>query len=160
MRRFALASLTLTLLCCLSARAGETYSLDSYDGTEWKVFSADGLTWTKVAGASFEPADWVPGIVPGTVFVAYVNAGREENPDWGDNIYRVDESKYNRSFWYRTEFHRPPPSVGRRTILTLEGINRYAWVCFNGKKLGQIKGHVQMTRFDVTDRGFVPLPGQ
>lgn len=151
MRLFALASLALTLLCCLSARANETYSLDSYDGTEWKVFPADGLTWTKVAGASFEPADWVPGIVPGTVFVAYVNAGREENPDWGDNIYRVDESKYNRSFWYRTEFDRPQSSVGRRTILTLEGINRYAWVCFNGKKLGQIKGHVQMTRFDVTD---------
>ena len=151
MRRFALASLTLTLLCCLSARANETYSLDSYDGAEWKVFPADGLTWTKVAGASFEPADWVPGIVPGTVFVAYVNAGREENPDWGDNIYRVDESKYNRSFWYRTEFDRPQSSIGRRTILTLEGINRYAWVCFNGKKLGQIKGHVQMTRFDVTD---------
>lgn len=131
--------------------ANETLSLDSFDGTLWQVFPADNLKWNDVAGDSFEPEDWVPGVVPGTVFVAYVEAGREESPDWGDNIYRVDESFYNRSFWYRTTLPRPSQSLGRRTILTLEGINRYAWVCFNGKKLGQIKGHVQMTRFDVTD---------
>ena len=131
--------------------AGDTMSLDSFDGTLWKVFPAEGLKWTAVAGDNFEPEDWVPGVVPGTVFVAYVEAGREENPDWGDNIYRVDESFYNRSFWYRTTFPRPTQSEGRRTILTLEGINRYAWVCFNGKKLGQIKGHVQTVHYDITD---------
>ena len=130
---------------------GDTMSLDSFDGTLWKVFPAEGLKWNAVASDDFEPEDWVPGVVPGTVFVAYVEAGREENPDWGDNVYRVDESFYNRSFWYRTTLPRPAQSEGRRTILTLEGINRYAWVCFNGKKLGQIKGHVQTVHYDITD---------
>ena len=131
--------------------AADILSLDSFDGTEWKVFPAEGLKWNAVAGDDFEPEDWVPGVVPGTVFVAYVEAGREENPDWGDNVYRVDESFYNRSFWYRTQFARPAQAEAHRTILTLEGINRYAWVCFNGKKLGQIKGHVQKVQYDVTD---------
>lgn len=135
----------------VSICANEILSLDSFDGTLWQVFPAEGLKWNAVAGDDFEPEDWVPGIVPGTVFVAYVEAGREENPDWGDNVYRVDESFYNQSFWYRTTFPRPTQSAGKRTILTLEGINRYAWVCFNGKKLGQIKGHVQKMQYDVTD---------
>ena len=141
----------LLLLTSLTASAADILSLDSFDGTEWKVFPAEGLKWNAVAGENFEPEDWVPGVVPGTVFVAYVEAGREENPDWGDNIYRVDESFYNQSFWYRTTLPRPAQSEGRRTLLTLEGINRYAWVCFNGKKLGQIKGHVQKVHYDVTD---------
>ncbi|MBR4778441.1 MAG: hypothetical protein IK011_00970 [Bacteroidaceae bacterium] len=145
---FILLSLNLSLQ---STFASDVLSLDSFDGTEWQVFPAEGLKWNAVAGDDFEPDDWVPGVVPGTVFVAYVEAGREENPDWGDNIYRVDETFYNRSFWYRTTFPRPVQAEGRRTILTLEGINRYAWVCFNGKKLGQIKGHVQKAQYDVTD---------
>ena len=79
----------------VSICANEILSLDSFDGTLWQVFPAEGLKWNAVAGDDFEPEDWVPGVVPGTVFVAYVEAGREENPDWGDNVYRVDESFYN-----------------------------------------------------------------
>ena len=90
------------------------------------------------------------GLVPGTIFNAYVLAGKEENPDWGDNIYRVDETKYNRSFWYRTTFDRPEQSEGRHTVLVFEGTNRYASVYFNGKMLGRIKGHVLKARYDIT----------
>ena len=151
MRRCLAYTIQLILLSILPVCGNEVLSLDSFDGTEWKVFPAEGLKWNAVAGGDYEPEDWVPGVVPGTVFVAYVEAGREENPDWGDNVYRVDETFYNQSFWYRTTFPRPAQAEGRRTLLTLEGINRYAWVCLNGKKLGQIKGHVQKVHYDVTD---------
>ena len=153
MRRVDSITLFLSFFILHSSflNAVDILSLDSFDGTIWKVFPAEGLKWNAVAADDFEPEDWVLGVVPGTVFVAYVEAGREKNPDWGDNIYRVDESFYNQSFWYRTTLLRPTQSDGRRTILTLEGINRYAWVCFNGKKLGQIKGHVQKVQYDVTD---------
>lgn len=133
------------------AGANDRLSLDSYDGTAWQVFPADGLKWNAVSGREFQPSEWVPGIVPGTVFVAYVEAGQEADPDWGDNIYRVDETKYNRSFWYRTTFDRPAQAAGHRVVLTFEGIHKEAWVCFNGKKLGQILGHVQRAWYDVTD---------
>ena len=149
-KRISLLPVLLLISICVLT-ANERLSLDSYDGTAWKVFPADGLKWNTVASADFSPETWVPGIVPGTVFVAYVEAGEEENPDWGDNVYRVDESKYNRSFWYRTTFARPQGATGHRTILTFEGIHKDAWVCFNGKKLGQVKGHVQRAWYDVTD---------
>lgn len=52
-------------------------------------------------------SDYVKGVVPGTVFTAYVEAGIVPDPNYADNIYKVDETFYNRPFWYRTEFELP-----------------------------------------------------
>ena len=49
----------------------------------------------------------VKAIVPGTVFTSYVTAGLEKDPNFGDNIQKVARKKYDRSFWYRTEFKIP-----------------------------------------------------
>ncbi len=36
--------------------------------------------------------------VPRTVFCSYVLAGKEKDPNYGDNIYQVDLKKYDRCF--------------------------------------------------------------
>lgn len=149
-----IAGILVTLLSATTVRANEVLSLSSYDGQRWELFSsaiASGLD-LMTAKPSFQPSEWIEGIVPGTVFAAYVAAGKEDDPNYGDNIYHVDESKYNVHHWYRTTFDRPQQSQGHRTILTFEGINRYADVYFNGKRLGTISGHVRKMSFDVTDR--------
>ena len=132
------------------ASGNEVITLNSDGGTEWQVIPPKGVTISHLFKEDFVPKDYVPGIVPGTVFSAYVAAGKEDDPGWGDNIYNVDESKYNQSFWYRTIFDRPD-TKGKRAVLVLEGTNRYATVYLNGRKLGTIKGHVLMFRYDVTD---------
>lgn len=104
------------------------------------------------------PEDAVEGVVPGIVFTAYVNAGREENPDYGDNIYRVDERFYSRPFWYRTEFDTPAGyGKDKRVWLQFDNINRYADFYFNGVKLSgtpestrDVSGHMMRSRYDVT----------
>src|SRR5690554_4004588 len=48
----------------------------------------------------YQTVDWVEAVVPGTVFTAYVEAGIEKDPNFGDNIHKVDRSKYDQSFWY------------------------------------------------------------
>lgn len=149
-----IAGILVTLLSATTVRANEVLSLSSYDGQRWELFSsaiASGLD-LMTAKPSFQPSEWIEGIVPGTVFAAYVAAGKEDDPNYWDNIYHVDESKYNVHHWYRTTFDRPQQSQGHRTILTFEGINRYADVYFNGKRLGTISGHVRKMSFDVTDR--------
>ncbi|MGN0069618.1 MAG: discoidin domain-containing protein [Prevotella sp.] len=143
------------LVVCLSlmwqlAFGNDILSLDSEAGTLWQVFPRSGAMAAEVSSENFEPDDYVPGIVPGTVFNAYVEAGREADPTYADNIYRTDESKYNQSFWYRTVFLRPQAASGRHTVLVFEGINRYATVYLNGMKLGTIKGHVLKVRYDIT----------
>lgn len=104
-----------------------------------------------IATAGFNDKDWVPGIVPGTVFYAYVKAGKESDPDYGDNIYKVDKSKYNRPFWYRTEFTTPRLQKNQRVWLKFNGINKYATIYLNGKLLGTTHGHIQRGIFDITD---------
>lgn len=39
----------------------------------------------------------VPAIVPGCVFASYVAAGVEADPNFGDNAYRTDKSRYDRN---------------------------------------------------------------
>lgn len=102
--------------------------------------------------------DAITGVVPGTVFTAYVEAGREKCPEYGSNIYQVDETKYSRPFWYRTEVVLPQkPLHGQHVWLCLDNTNRYADVFFNGKKVSgtadsekDISGHMLRSRFDVT----------
>lgn len=105
----------------------------------------------EIATAGFNDNNWVPGIVPGTIFYAYVKAGRESDPDYGENIYKVDKAKYNRPFWYRTEFNKPLLKNRQRVWLKFNGINKYGTIYLNGKLLGTTHGHMQRGIFDVTD---------
>ncbi len=91
---------------------------------------------------------WVRAQVPGTVFGSYVNAGLEKEPTYGDNISHVDKAKYDRDFWYRTEF--TAPARGGKLWLNFDGVNRDADVFVNGTRVGGMRGFVQRGRFDVT----------
>ena len=64
----------------------------------------ENMTGEQISTPGFEMSGFVKGVVPGTVFTAYVEAGIVPDPNYADNIYKVDETFYNRPFWYRTEF--------------------------------------------------------
>ena len=159
----------LILLCVagsmltLSAEA-KRQSLDSTDGSaSWQLCPQDdlkGVGGTTISTPGFVmPADAVAAVVPGAVFTSYVEAGREEDPDYADNIYRVDESFYSRPFWYRTEFDTPAEySKGKRVWINFDNTNRYADFYINGVKFSgtpestkDVSGHMMRTRYDITD---------
>ncbi|MGN0068962.1 MAG: glycosyl hydrolase 2 galactose-binding domain-containing protein [Prevotella sp.] len=101
----------------------------------------------------------IEGMVPGVVFSAYVAAGKEPCPEYADNIYKVDETFYNRPFWYRTEFKLPETlQTGQHIWLNFDNTNRFADFYFNGKKISgtaesvkDVSGHMLRSRFDVTE---------
>ena len=113
----------------------------------------------EISSPGFVLTDAVKGVVPGVVFTAYVEAGKEEDPNYGDHIWKVDESFYNRPFWYRTTFTLPADyKKGQRVWLHFDNTNRYADFYFNGQKLSgtststkDVSGHMLRTRYDVTD---------
>src|SRR5580692_9662577 len=72
----------------------------------------------------YDTRQWTDAVVPGTTFTSFVAAGKEADPNYADNIYRVDKRKYDRNFWYRTEFASPVVSDGRRLWLHFRGITR------------------------------------
>lgn len=155
--------LSLALLSCslLSAQQ-RTQSLNSGEGgVQWQVCPQADVTATgaEVSTVGFQLPDPVSGVVPGVVFTAYVEAGREADPNVASNIYKVDETWYNRPFWYRTEFVlSADEAASERVWLYVNNTNRYADFWLNGKKISgtaesvkDVSGHMLRSRFDVTE---------
>lgn len=100
---------------------------------------------------NYNTASWVDAVVPGTAFNSYVVAGLEKDPNFGDNIHKVDRAKYDRSFWYRTELTVPADFTKELIWLNFNGVNRKAEVYLNGQMLGVLDGFMHRGRFNVTD---------
>lgn len=145
--------LTSVMLLLNPASAQEIFYLNNTNKQiTWKVkaqadLGADSLDIYKNGYAA---TDWVKAIVPGTVFSSYVAAGLEKDPNFGDNIYKVDKRKYDRNFWYRTQFSVPAGFTKQKIWLNFKGINRKAEIYLNGKKIGSLDGFMQRGMYDVT----------
>ncbi|MGN7720478.1 discoidin domain-containing protein [Chitinophaga sp. 22620] len=144
--------LCLLLFTAMAAKAQErTISLNSDAKVQWKIkAAAEVAPGTGLHTAGFNGNDWVKAVVPGTVFGSFVEAGLEKDPNFGDNIYKVDKTKYDRDFWYRAAFTASAGKKGEKQWLNFEGVNRKAEVFLNGRRLGQLDGFMDRGRFDVT----------
>ena len=158
----SLLSCALLLVSTLLSAQQRSFSLNSGEGgISWEVCPQADVTapGSEVSTVGFQFPDPVSGVVPGVVFAAYVEAGREANPDVASNIYKVDETWYNRPFWYRTEFVLPTDEAdAERVWLYVNNTNRYADFWLNGKKISgteesvkDVSGHMLRSRFDITE---------
>ncbi|MCC8172062.1 MAG: discoidin domain-containing protein [Parabacteroides sp.] len=120
--------------------------------THWKVKAREevGPDVSALCESTYNASAWVDAVVPGTIFNAYVVAGLEKDPNFGDNIHQVDRSKYDRSFWYRTTFPVPDDFTKERIWLNFDGVNRRAEIYLNGVALGKLDGFMHRGRFDIT----------
>ena len=136
----------------LLAVHGQDNDVVSLGSGSWKLAPQTDITQTgeQLSTVGFATDSWLTAQVPGTVFGSYVLAGKEKDPNYGDNIYQVDRTKYDRNFWYRTEFTVPANYKSRRIWLNLDGVNRDADVYINDKQVGLMHGFFQRGRFDVT----------
>ena len=153
----------------LPVHAQTTISLNSDNAAvQWKVRPQEeiGRDSVRLYKEGYDTRDWTTGVVPGIVFNAYVLAGQEKDPNYADNIYRVDAKKYDRNFWYRTEFATPAQAApaqaapaqasaaqaapGTHIWLHFRGINRRGEVFLNGTRLGLVDGFMQRGDYDVT----------
>ena len=143
--------LTLAMALCLPVVMRGAAAPVALDGDGWKVApqAEVSVAGEQISAPGFTVDKWVKATVPGTVLEAYVVAGVEKEPTYGDNAYQIDKKKYDRNFWYRTEFETPAFTSGH-TWLEFDGVNKDADVYLNGRKLGSIHGFVQRGRFDVT----------
>ena len=119
---------------------------------DWKLKpqSETGSDSINLLKAGYDTSGWVAADVPGTVFGSYVNAGLEKDPNFGDNAYTVDKSKYDRNFWYRTEINTSSFPNDEQVWLNFKGINRKGEVFFNGVRLGLLDGFMERGCFDIT----------
>ena len=130
----------------LDAAAQSRITLDKH----WKLCPQDevGRDSTPLLLPGYDTRQWTDAVVPGTAFTSFVAAGKEADPNYADNIYRVDKKKYDRNFWYRLEFSTSPSS--RKLWLHFRGVNRKGEVFFNGRRLGLLDGFMQRGDYDIT----------
>ncbi|MET3977466.1 hypothetical protein ABIB62_000032 [Mucilaginibacter sp. UYP25] len=119
---------------------------------KWKLFPQDNNSSTlkQISVAGFNTDKWIDAVVPETVFYSYVKAGKEQNPDYGENIYKVDKKKYNKPFWYRSEFSSSAFKPGKTVWLNFNGIHKRGEVYINGRHIGTIKGIVERGIYNIT----------
>ena len=146
----SLAALAASL--CLPILAHAAAAPVALNGGGWTVAPQAEVSATgeQISAPGFTADHWVKATVPGTVLEAYVVAGIEKEPTYGDNAYKIDKKKYDRNFWYRTEFKSPAAFTTGRTWLEFDGVNKDADIYLNGKNLGSLHGFLQRGRFDVT----------
>ena len=109
--------------------------------------SADGGA---ISTAGFDATRWYAATVPGTVLTTLVDHGVYPDPAFGLNNMAIPERLARQDYWYRTEFDVPAETVGKRQVLTFEGVNYAAEVWVNGRSVGTMKGAFVRGRFDVT----------
>jgi len=127
-------------------------SVASLSGNSWKIApqAEVAASGEQISMPGYRGVAWVGAQVPGTVFGSYVSAGLEKEPTYGDNITKIDKAKYDRDFWYRTEFAGPAAGRGGKLWLNFDGVNRDADVYLDGRRVGEMRGFMQRGRFDVT----------
>lgn len=148
---FLIAGIVAASATLPSARA-DSGGVASLSGNAWKIApqAEVAASGEQISTPGYEDGAWVGAQVPGTVFGSYVRAGLEKEPTYGDNITKVDKAKYDRDFWYRTEFTAPAVRRAGKLWLNLDGVNRDADVYLDGTRVGETRGFMQRSRFDVT----------
>ncbi|MDQ2687895.1 MAG: beta-mannosidase, partial [Armatimonadota bacterium] len=124
----------------------------SLSGNAWHIApqAETAASGEQLSSLGYSAGAWVKAQVPGTVFGSYVKDGLEKEPTYGDNIDKVNKAKYDRDYWYRTEFTAPTQFRGGTVWLNFDGVNKDADVYMNGQRIGGMRGFMQRGRFDVT----------
>ncbi|HIS49216.1 MAG TPA: glycoside hydrolase family 2 protein [Candidatus Gallacutalibacter pullistercoris] len=93
--------------------------------------------------------DWIPAIVPGSVYNDLLNAGRMEDPYWRDNEMKA-LALMDEDYLYATTFDADPSVLDSdRVLLRCEGLDTIADITLNGVLLGSVKNMHRCWEFDV-----------
>ena len=153
---------------CMFRRAGVAFGLiliwvcaQAQPLTCWKMERADKVTApaSELCSPQFDASAWMKAVVPGTVLTSLVENGVYPDPYYGvtnklsenkiPDITEVGPAFY--TYWFRTEFDRPPLADGERLWLHPEGINYRAEWWLNGHLVSVMAGMFNDDCIDITD---------
>jgi mannosylglycoprotein endo-beta-mannosidase len=113
------------------------YPLDS----NWKAkraadINADGSV---ITGADFRMDGWIEAVVPGTILTTLLHNKLIPDPFFGMNnnlipdVYDTGRDYY--TYWFYNEFQTPELKEGQEVWINFRGINYFADVFINGKRI-------------------------
>jgi exo-1,4-beta-D-glucosaminidase len=112
------------------------------------------LPGSVVSGNILDTTGWYRTTVPTTVMGALTSAGLFNDLFMADSLNKVSREPFDKPWWFRTRFNLPAPKDGRHIILKFDGINYYANIWLNSKRVAardSVYGAFRTFSFDVTD---------
>jgi len=147
-----LTLLTIMVMGCES-KQNTDYMTELNDN--WYIQSEDKVAaeGAAISKASFDCADWVHGNIPATVMTILRESGEYPNLFMGDNIDKVDDTRFKQAWWYRKTFKVENFDAKANYQLRFEGLNYKANVWINGVLIGEanaIEGPFSRWTFEVS----------
>jgi len=123
---------------------------------DWAIQSSDNI---KVGGEELSKADykaenWVKGDIPATVMTILRESGEYQDLFMGDNIDKVDGTRFEQPWWYRKNFTVTDYNKEAVYQMRFEGLNYKANIWVNGTKVGDastVEGPFSRWTFDVSE---------
>jgi mannosylglycoprotein endo-beta-mannosidase len=107
----------------------------------WKAKRSTDVLYdgTEITGQDFKPEGWLDATVPGTILTTLLDNGLVPDPFYGVNnnlipdIYDTGRDYY--TYWFYKEFEIPETGNEQEAWLCFRGINYFAEVFLNGKRV-------------------------
>lgn len=128
-------SFLLMLLCNTQNVLAQTTPFEKTLKNGWTLESSmkTNSTGDKISQKEFDDSKWYKTTVPSTVMAALIANNEYQDIFMGDNLDKVDTTRFRTSWWYRNDFTIEDAS--KNTELIFEGINYRANIWLNGKKI-------------------------
>ena len=92
----------------------------------------------------------ISATVPGNVELDLLAAGEIENPEVGNNVYKL--RKYEAyQWWYSREFKKPKFDVDDRVEIVFDGLDNFGTIWINNTLIGETENMLISHSFDITD---------
>ena len=109
----------------------------------WKAKRATDvlIDGTQITSGGFKPEGWINATVPGTILTTLLNNRLVPDPFFGMNntlipdIYDTGRDYY--TYWFYNEFEIPEITEDREVWLCFRGINYFAEIFLNGKRINK-----------------------
>ncbi len=107
----------------------------------WKAKRATDLTvdGSILSGSDYKPDGWIDAVVPGTILTTLLRNQLIPDPFFGMNnnlipdVYETGRNYY--TYWFYNEFETPALKDGDEVWLNFRGINYFAEIFINGKRV-------------------------
>jgi mannosylglycoprotein endo-beta-mannosidase len=137
MKRFTISLIAIILLQLIASAQPAKYLLnDNWKAKRVTDIMADG---TEITGADFKAEGWMDAVVPGTILTTLLHNKQIPDPFFGMNnnlipdVYNTGRDYY--TYWFYNEFETPQIKDGQEVWLSFRGINYFADVFLNGKRI-------------------------
>jgi mannosylglycoprotein endo-beta-mannosidase len=107
----------------------------------WKTKRAADVTpdGTEITGPGYKPDGWLDAVVPGTILTTLLHNNQIPDPFFGMNnnlipdVFNTGRDYY--TYWFYNEFETPDIKEGQEVWLNFRGINYFAEIFLNGKRV-------------------------